>query len=141
MKGRLVVKKFMNWKLALAVCGAVLVFGAGVATGASKFNKPKSVIHLVQVKWKAGATDAQKKAAIDGVEKMAAQTPGIKNIWMKQTRAQFWGDPRPDAAWVIEFENREAERAYEKSDARKEWFEKVYDPIRDESRSSQWTNE
>ena len=135
------MKKLINAKTALAVCGAVLVFGAGVAVGANKFNKPKSVIHLVQVKWKADATDAQKKAAIDGVETMAAQVPGIKNLWMKQSRAQFWGDPRPDAAWVIEFENREAERAYEKNPARQSWFEKVYDPIRQESRSSQWTNE
>ncbi len=135
------MKKLMHRKFALAVCGAVLVFGAGVAVGANRFNKPKSVIHLVQVKWKSDATDAQKKAAVDGVEKMAAQVPGIKSIWMKQTRAQHWGDLRPDAAWVIEFENREAERAYEKSEARKEWFEKVYDPIRDQSRSSQWTNE
>lgn len=135
------MKRRMNWKVAVSVLGSVLVFGAGVAVGANRFNKPKSVIHLVQVKWKAGATDAQKKAAVDGVEKMAAQVPGIKNLWMKQTRAQHWGDLRPDAAWVIEFENREAERAYEKSEARKEWFEKVYDPIRDQSRSSQWTNE
>jgi hypothetical protein len=132
---------FVNGKTALALVGAVLVFGAGVAVGANKFGKPKSVIHLVQVKWKAGATEAQKKSAIDGVEKMAAQVPGIKNIWMRQSRAQFWGDPRPDAAWVIEFESREAERAYEKSEGRKAWYDKLYDPIREESRSNQWTNE
>ena len=41
MRGRLVVKKLMNWKFALAACGALLLLGAGVVAGAARFNKPK----------------------------------------------------------------------------------------------------
>jgi antibiotic biosynthesis monooxygenase (ABM) superfamily enzyme len=127
-------------KVIFAATAAALLFSAGYLTAANKYNKPNSIIHIVNAKWKADATDAQKKAAIAGVEKMAAAIPGMKNLWMNQVRKQPQDAPY-DAGWVIEFESREAERAYEKSPARTEWFEKVYNPIREESFSNQYTNQ
>jgi hypothetical protein len=126
-------------KTVLASAAAVFLFGAGVVAGANQFGKPSSIIHVVHVKWKADATDAQKKAALDGVEKMAAEIPGIKNIWLKQVRKQP-GDAFHDAAYVIEFQDRAAEKVYEKHPARTAWYDKVYNPIREESTSNQYTN-
>lgn len=115
--------------------GLAVVFLAGVAVG-QQYGTPKSVIHVVIVKWKPEASDADKQRAIDGVKMMAASIPGIKNIWLKADRVQ----PREfNTAFAIEFESRAAADAYVEHPAHKEW-EKIYLPIRAESRSLQLTN-
>lgn len=122
--------------------GAVLiaVFAAGVIVGQNKYNQPKSVVHVVTVKWKTDATDEQRAKAIEGVKTMAEKIPGVKNIWLKTLRVQSPSQDRPyNAAFAIEFESEAAAKAYADHPAHKEW-ESIYVPIRDESRSHQVTN-
>jgi len=123
-------------KVSLALAIALGLFSAGVLTGKNTFHQPSSVIHVVSVQWTPESTPEQQKAALDGVKTMAAEIPGIKNIWIKSTRVQ----PRDyNAAFAIEFENKEAAEAYAKHPAHDAWM-KVYEPIHKESRSLQITN-
>lgn len=112
------------------------VFLAGVAVGQQKYATPQSVIHVSVIKWKAEATDEQKAQAIEGIKQMAATISGIKNIWLKADRVQ----PRDfHTAFAIEFESRAAADAYVDHPAHRDW-EKIYLPIRAESRNIQVTN-
>ena len=122
-------------KAALVLAMAIGVFGAGILTG-NTFHQPSTVIHVVTVQWTPESTPEQRQAAIDGVKTMAAEIPGIKNVWIKSTRVQ----PRDyDAAFAIEFENQAAAETYGKHPAHEAWG-KIYQPIHKESRSQQITN-
>jgi len=128
----------MNAKLriALAVLAPALIFWGGYAASQSKFGQPKTIIHISLIKWKADASDADKQKALDGVKEMAAQIPGIKNIWLKAVRMQ----PRDyHAAFVIEFENREAADRYAESPVHATWS-KQFLAIREASISPQVSN-
>lgn len=122
---------------ALAVtAGALAVFGAGVLAGANTFGTPKSVLHVVTVQWKSTATAEQKAAAIDGVKKMAGEIPGIKNVWLKTLKVQ----PREYSnVIVMEFQDQAAFDRYAADPAHEAW-EKVYLPVREESRTQDVTN-
>lgn len=121
-------------------CALLAIFAVGVVVGQNKFGQPKSVIHVVTLKWTAESTAEQRKKAIDGVAGMAGKIPGIKNVWLKTLRVQGPSqENRFDAAFAIEFENEEAVKAYADHPAHKEW-EGVYLPVRAESRSHQVTN-
>jgi len=123
-------------RILVAVVILTGVFAAGVAVGQQKFGQPKTVLHVVALKWTPEATDAQKAAAIEGLKTMAGAVPGIKNIWIKADRVQ----PREySTAFAIEFESRAAADAYAEHPAHEEWY-KIYMPIRAESRSLQITN-
>ena len=123
-------------KATLSLVAAIGVFGAGVLTGKNTFHQPNSIIHVVTVQWTDDSTPAQQQAAIDGVKTMAAEIPGIKNIWIKPIRVQ----PREyNAAFAIEFENKAAADAYADHPAHKAWA-KIYMPIHKESRSQEITN-
>jgi len=74
--------------LAAAMAGLVLL-----ALGANRFAAPHSVIHVVTILWKEDSTPEQQQAAIDGVRKMAAEIPGIKNVWTKAIKVQGRGTP------------------------------------------------
>jgi len=124
-------------RIGLAVLAGAVLFAAGFATGQNKFGQPKTVIHVVAVKFKADSTPAQQQAALQGVLEVAAKMPGIKNVWIKSTRVQPQGY---SAAFVIEFADRAAADAYAESPLRNDWFNKTYNPIREESRSFQITN-
>ena len=124
-------------RIGLAVLAAAVLFAAGFVTGQNKFGQPKTVIHVVAVKFKADSTPAQQQAALQGVLDVAAKMPGIKNVWIKSTRVQPQGY---SAAFVIEFADRAAADAYAESPLRNDWFNKIYNPIREESRSFQITN-
>jgi hypothetical protein len=119
-------------KVFVAVLAAIAVFGAGALFGA--LNKPTSVIHVVTLKWKEGATQAQIGAALKGVETVASKYPGIKNVWTRSIKAQGM-----DAAFVMEFASEQALKDYADSAAQKEWYE-VYIPVRDTSRTFDITN-
>ncbi len=124
-----------------AWCGMVMaalaaVFFAGVAVGQSQYGMPKTVLHVVSLKWTEEATDAQKQLAIDGIKDMAGEIDGIKNIWLSPDRVQ----PREfNFAFAIEFESRQAADAYAEHPAHEAWYD-VYLPVRDQSRSLQITN-
>ncbi len=118
----------------------IAVFAAGLVIGQNKYGMPKTVIHVVTVKWKPEATPQQRQKALEGVKEMAEKIPGIKNIWLKTLRVQGTSMENPyDAAFVIEFENEAAIKTYETHPQHEEWY-KVYIPIRAESRSHQITN-
>jgi hypothetical protein len=121
--------------LVLGTLGVVL-FAAGLLIGQNKFGQPKSVIHVVTVKWKEGTTDAQKNAAIQGVAKLAAAYPGIKNVWLRAVKVQGEGYT---SAFVMEFESEKALADYAGSAAQKAWYE-LYLPVREESTTHDITN-
>ena len=124
-------------RISLAVLAAAVLFAAGFVTAQNKFGQPKTVIHVVAVKFKADSTPEAQQKALQGVLDMAAKIPGIKNVWIKSTRVQPQGY---SAAFVIEFADRAAADAYAESPIRNDWFNNVYNPIREESRSFQITN-
>jgi len=121
--------------LSIPVMVAALLV-AGIAVAQNKFRTPQSVLHVITVKWKADATDAQKQAALDGVKKMAAAVPGITNVWVKTLKVQP-GDY--NAVIAMEFKDAAAFQAYADAPAHKEW-EKVYLPIRQQSTTHDVTN-
>lgn len=119
----------------VAALACMLVLGAAVLIAQSKIGKPKSVIHVVTVKWKDGTTPDQIKAALAGVDKLAASYSGIKNVWTRTIKVQ--GGMKN--VIVMEFESEDALAKYANSDAQKEWY-KVYLPIREESITHDVTN-
>ncbi len=142
---------------ATAIAGLALL-AIGVASGyaANKFGKPRSVVHIVTLYYKDGTTDEQKKAVLAAVEKMAAELPGIKNVWLKSTKvqgaymekvtdskekpAEVSYKPRPFTdAFVIEFEDQNAFEKYADHPAHKA-FEETYLPVRGRSTTHDITN-
>lgn len=130
-----------NWMRKTMLLGtAAVIFSAGVMVGAKKYEKPKSVIHVVTLYWKDGATAAQKKAALDGVEKMASEIEGLDRVWLKSIKVQGdAGGKTLESAFVMEFKDQAALDAYANHPAHKAW-EKVYIPVRGESRTHDITN-
>ena len=88
-----------------ALVFATALFASGYITGQNRFGQPKTIVHLVEIKWNPGVTDAQKQDVIDGIRDMAAKIPGIRNVWLKADRLE----PR-DFSWAyaIEFRDRDA---------------------------------
>lgn len=121
-------------KILLTLLGVTaLTFAAATATAGE--TAPKSVIHVVSVKWKADATPEQVKAALDGVHALQKAYPGITRVWTNTLKKQ--GDW--SAVFVMEFKDEQALKDYANSDAQKEWY-KLYIPIRDRSNSHDVTN-
>src|SRR4051812_37086695 len=108
-----------------------LSLAVGVSTVSAATNAPGTILHVVTVQWKADSTPAQQQAAIDGLRKMAAEVPGIKTVWIKKLKVQ---PAEFSTVFAIEFENSAAFDAYTNHPAHKAW-EKVYLPIREESRT------
>ena len=123
-------------RILVGLLAMACVFAAGVVVGQQKYGTPKTVLHVVAGKWKADATEEQRKAALDCIKTMLDQVPGVKNVWLKTDRVQ----PREyNYVFAIEFESRAAADAYAEHPAHEAWY-KVYMPIREESRSYQITN-
>jgi hypothetical protein len=115
---------------------ALALFASGYVAGQNRFGQPKTILHVVELKWNPAATDADKQAAIEGIKEMAIKIPGIKNIWIKGERMQ----PRDfNAAYAIEFRDRAAADAYAESPIHAKW-ELQYVPLREASVSIQVTN-
>ena len=123
-------------KLILSAGGAAILFGAGMLVGANRFGEPKSVLHVVTVRWKADSTPQQRQAALDGVKKMAGEIPGIKNVWLKTLKVQ---GENYNNAFAIEFDSEAAFKAYADAAAHQDW-NKVYMPVRDQSTTHDITN-
>jgi len=121
------IKRMLSLPLLLAIVAA------GFATAAPK--KPKSVVHVITIQWKAAATPGQIQQAIQAAENITY--PGIKNVWTKPIKMQL-----PEGykhIIVMEFDSEEALKKYADSPAQKQWYE-VYMPIREESRTHDITN-
>ena len=115
---------------------AIASVAGGYALGSNRYGQPKTIIHVVEVQWRPGVTDAQKQQVLDGIRNMASQIPGIENIWLKPARLE----PRDfSTAFVIEFKDRAAADAYAESAAHNA-FDKMYVPLRADSLSIQVTN-
>src|ERR1044071_7024916 len=122
-------------KLATILSTVVLLaFGANTLSAQTP-TAPKSVIHVVTVKWKTDATTNQIQAALDGVKALPAAYPGITRVWIKSIKVQ--GDKAN--AIVMEFADEAALKGYTDSPAQKEWY-KLCMPIRQESPTFDITN-
>jgi hypothetical protein len=126
-------------KATIIVGGAVAaltLFASGFIVGQNKFGQPKTIIHMVILKWNPGVSDTDKQGALEGVKDMAAKIPGVKNVWIKAERLQ----PRDfSAAFAIEFQNRAAADAYAESPIHQAWEQK-YTLLREASISEQVSN-
>jgi hypothetical protein len=118
-------------KKVVLVTGILAVFGGGLLIGANQYTKPKSVLHIITVKWKDGTTEAQKQAVMAATEKMASEVPGLNRIWLKTIKLQTQGY---NNIIVMEFADEKAFAAYADHPAHKAW-EAVYIPLRGESRT------
>lgn len=115
---------------------AIGLFAGGYVAGQNRFGQPKTVLHLVMIKWSPLATDLDKQKALDGVKDLAGKIPGVKNVWIKAERLQ----PRDfNAAFAIEFKDRDAADTYAESPLHAAW-EQQYVPLRAASISEQLTN-
>lgn len=95
-----------------------------------------SVIHVVTIKWKPGATQPQIQAVLDGVKTLQKEYPKIKRVWTRSIKVQ--GDGYTHAV-VMEFESEAALKDYADSPAQKKWYA-VYQTIRAESTTHDITN-
>jgi hypothetical protein len=132
----------MNLTLRRTLLGCVLAatFAAGVVVGQNKFGQPKTVLHMVALKWNAESSAADRQKAIDGIRTMAGKVPGIKNIWLKTLKVQGTSQQNPfDATFAIEFADEASLKAYATHPAHDEWM-KLYEPVRQESRNHVATN-
>jgi hypothetical protein len=134
---------------ALAAGAILIAVGAGAAWAANKYGKPKTIVHVVTLYYKDGTTEEQKKAVLDGIEKMASEIPGLKNVWLKGIKVQgAYQEKQPDGtfknrpftdAFVMEFENEAAFKAYDDAPAHRAW-EKIYTTVRARSSTHDITN-
>jgi len=121
-------------------CAMTLIFITGLVIGQNKYGQPKSIVHALTLKWKAEATPEQRQKALDGVKMMATEIPGIKNVWLKTIKVQGPSAQMPfDSAFVMEFVDEAAFKAYATHPAHKKW-EEIYIPLRDSSRTHDITN-
>jgi hypothetical protein len=130
------MKSKMNWKTLTAVSAAFGIFAVGALF--AQMMTPKSVIHVVTLKWKADATTEQIAAALKGVETIAETYDGVTRVWTRSIKAQGQ-ESGVTAAFVMEFKDEQALKDYTDSDAQKEWY-KVYLPVRELSRTFDITN-
>jgi uncharacterized protein (DUF1330 family) len=119
-------------KMIVVVCAILVLVGVTLVLGAAK---PKTVIHIITVQWKADATPAQIDKALKAAENM--KYAGLKNVWTRPIKMQL-----PEGyknIIVMEFESEQALTNYADSDAQKAFYE-AYMPVREESRTHDITN-
>lgn len=105
------------------------------SVAASAADMPKSVLHIITVKFKAG-TDVEKVMA--ATKKLAADYPGITRVWLKTEKIQGMETGVTNLI-VMEFKDAAAFAAYAGSPAHKAW-ESVYLAARETSRTHDVTN-
>jgi hypothetical protein len=121
-------------KLFLAAAALAMMVAVGALAADTK---PKTVIHVITIKWKPEATPAQIDQAIKGAEALPSQYPGITRVWTRPIKKQL-----PEGYGniiVVEFASEDALTKYADSPAQKKWYE-LYMPIREESRTSDISN-
>ena len=100
-------------------------------------QSPSTVIHVINVKWKAEASPVKIKAAVDAVHQLPSKYPGIKRVWTENLKYQ--DQEGAIQAIVMEFESRDALNKHEDSPAQK-WWHELYLPIREESHTHNISN-
>ena len=133
-------QKNVSMKKLLLILALAGLLNLNAATD-SMPSAPKSVIHVVTVKWKDGAKPEQIQAALDAAKALPAAFPGITHVWIKSIKVQSpKGAEKPRThAMVMEFADEAALKAYADSPAQKEWY-KVYQLAREESTTFDITN-
>lgn len=114
----------------------IFLGGMLLSTSAQGVNMPKTIIHHVTLKWKAGTADADKQKVIDDLKAILAEVKGVKGLWVKSTKVQP-GDF--SQTFVVEFENQAALDAYAKHPKKKAWND-LYYSVREVSYNSVTTN-
>jgi hypothetical protein len=114
----------------------VFAFGLLPLAQAQGVNMPKTIIHHVTLKWKDGASDADKQKVVDDLKAILADVKGVKNLWVKSTKVQPAGFSQ---TFVIEFADQAALDAYAKHPKKKAWND-LYYSIRETSYNSVTTN-
>ena len=61
-----------------AVALSLCLFGGGYVAGQNRFGQPKTIIHVVEIKWNPGVSAADKQRVLAGVKEMAREDTGIK---------------------------------------------------------------
>jgi Stress responsive A/B Barrel Domain len=120
----------------LALSAVLIVFSAGYAAGVNRFGMPKTILHVVIIQWKPTASAAQRQQVIDGVRQMAAEIPGIRNVWIKPARV---GSLKWNTAFAIEFSSPAAAARYANNPAHAAWS-KLEQAARADSLNVQITN-
>ncbi len=118
--------------LALAISGFLMAHSAFAQDA-----NPKTVIHVITVKWKSDASQAQIDRALHAAAELPSKDSGIKHVWIKPIKKQI-----PDGfntVIVMEFANESALQKYANSPAQKSFYD-AYMPVREESRTSDITN-
>ncbi len=105
-------------RVEIVALAALLIWGSGYLLAAARYGRPKTVLHVVVLKWKPGTTAEQRRAVLDGVQQMAARIPGIRNIWLTPVRI---GSLDYNAAFAIEFADRAAAERYATHPAHQAW--------------------
>ncbi len=113
---------------------SLVLAGALTATATIAAEKPKTVIHVINVRFKKEAAKADIDKALNGAAEMAY--PGLKRVWLKGIKNQIAEFPN---MIVMEFESEDSLKKYAGSDAQKKWYA-LYDKVRDESRTNDNTN-
>ena len=127
------------------VAAGAALFALGIVAGTwhqrgveaqNRFGQPKTVVHMVVYKFKPFASQDDKEQAISGIKTLAAQIPGVKNIWLKTGRNQIRDF---DGVFAIEFTSAEAAADYAESPKHEAWAKK-WEALRENSVSFQATN-
>ncbi|HBY61012.1 MAG TPA: hypothetical protein DEH78_14410 [Solibacterales bacterium] len=136
-------------KRILLTAAAMTLLGASLLPAQNKYEKPKSIIHVVTLVYKEGTTPEQRQAVLDGIEKMAGAIPGLNRVWLKSVKVQGgYVQKLPSGevkvhnftdAFVMEFANEKAFKTYDDHPAHRAW-EKVYLEVRGRSSTSDITN-
>jgi hypothetical protein len=122
----------MNKALLALAAGFLMVHGA-----LAQDIAPKTVIHVITVKWKPDASPAQIDKALQAVTALPSKDPGIKHVWTKPIKKQI--PEGYNTVIVMEFSDESALQKYAGSPAQKSFYD-AYMPIREESRTSDITN-
>ena len=132
-----------RWVKSVAVTAVMFAAGFGAGTwrthsveAQNRFGQPKTVLHVVVYKWKNFASQDDKDQAIKGIKTLAAQIPGIKNVWLKTQRNQIRDF---DGVYAIEFASPEAAADYAESPKHEVW-RKRWEELRENSLSFQVSN-
>ncbi len=115
---------------------SIALLAALMVPASAEPNKPKSVVHVINVRFKAEASKDDVTKAIDAIGKM--NYAGLKNVWLKPIKVQG-GDSKFTHCIVMEFESEAALTKYTGSEAQKEWY-KHWLPVRDLSNTHDVTN-
>lgn len=125
----------LTWRK-LAAAGFVAVTVTGLVSAARILQRPKTVIQVVTIKWTSEAAPEHRRAALEGIEKVAGTAPGVRNLWLRALRVQ----PRDFmTAYAIEFEDAGSADRFQSLPAYDQW-KKTYLPFIDETRIQEITN-